>query len=119
MAGIRWKDEPEVDDYSETAEYLSLLVGESIVERVIERLQDAPVIKRRTRDVVAAAGVGSVVPLPHDVHLPEDDEELSPVLLLVAGELAAPLIVAGGLETLCAAQLAGEAEIPCKLIHLP
>lgn len=124
MPKIIWKSEPEEQDYSAAANYLSLLAGEALVDRLIERLRKAPVIYGQAKDIMRA----SQLPL-----LPADDQQvakelakikakepLSPILL-ARGDITrgVALQVADGYHRVCASyHLSDDKDIPYRIVSL-
>jgi hypothetical protein len=121
MAQIHWKDEPENHDYAAARDFLSLLLDDARVGRLIDALRNAPTVERKGKDLLRA----SRLPLlpPDNVHVRNDLDKiesgrLSPVLL-VRGNLAngAALVIADGYHRICAIYHHSEdAEVSCRLV---
>lgn len=118
-----WKDQPDEHDYPAAADYLSLLLVGTDVDRLVDALKNAPLSHRKAKDLLRA----SRLPLlgTDSFHVAEDlkkvrlGERLSPVLL-VRGDLASDvaLTVADGYHRICASyHLDENAEIPCRLVE--
>ena len=120
-----WKDEPDDHDYPAANDYLTLLLGEAQAARIVESLREAPLIRRRAKDLLRASGL-TLLPAsnPHvaaDLRKVRKGRRLSPVLL-VRGSIpkSLPLVVADGYHRICASYLIDEnAEIPCRIVGLP
>ena len=120
-----WKDEPDDHDYPAANDYLTLVLGEAQAARIVESLREAPLIRRRAKDLLRASGL-TLLPAgnPHvaaDLRKVKKGRRLSPVLL-VRGSIAKslPLVVADGYHRICASYLIDEnAEIPCRIVGLP
>ena len=117
-----WKDEPDDHDYPAAEEYLSLLTPPSRAKQVVRRLRNAPLFRRKAKDLLRASRL-PVLP-PENVHVARDlkkvssGKKLSPVLL-VRGHLSSevPLTVADGYHRICASfHLDEDADIPCRLV---
>jgi hypothetical protein len=122
--GELWKDEPEEHDFPAAADYLSLVLPETVSSALVEELRGAGTMTRKAKDILRASRL---------VLLPVDDpevakdlkrvatgESLSPVLL-VRGQAGAgvPLIVADGYHRVCASyHISEDAEIPCRIASL-
>ena len=120
-----WKDEPDDHDYPAAADYLSLVLAEAQVAKVVESLRAAPLIRRKAKDLLRASGLPHLpVSNPHvaaDLRKVKKGRKLSPVLL-VRGSYpkALPLVVADGYHRICASYHVDEdAEIPCRVVSLP
>jgi hypothetical protein len=125
-AGLRaeWSEEPEEHDFPAAADYLSLLLPESVSASIVVELRSAPVIYRKAKDLLRASRLEL---------LPVDDPEvkkdlkkvagggrLSPVLLVRGrGAAGVPLIVADGYHRVCASyHLDEDTDIACRLVDL-
>ncbi len=117
-----WKPEPDAHDYPAAAAYLSLVMSAGEVKATVARLQAAPLMHAKAKDLLRASG------LPHlptdNVHVALDlkkvkaGQKLSPVLL-VRGRVASsiPLAVADGYHRICASyNLDEDADIPCRIV---
>jgi hypothetical protein len=119
-----WKDEPDDHDYPAAADYLSLILPDPAVQKVVERLRKGTLVRRKAKDLLRA----SALPLlpetnPHvkkDLAKVKEGKLLSPVLV-VRGRLkkGVPLTVADGYHRVCASYLLDEnADIPCRMVDL-
>jgi hypothetical protein len=122
-AAEHWKTDPDEHDYPAAADYLSLLLGDADVDRLVDELKSSQISHRKAKDLLRA----SRLPLlgTDSFHVAEDlkkvrlGERLSPVLL-VRGDLSAdaPLTVADGYHRICASyHLDENADIPCRLVE--
>lgn len=120
-ASEHWKAKPDPHDFPAAADYLTLLLPERDVRRLIATLRKAPTIHKKAKDLLRA----SRLPLlpPTNVHVKADlkkvrrGQRLSPVLL-VRGSLRHPadLTVADGYHRICASyDLDENADIPCRI----
>ncbi|HWZ36365.1 MAG TPA: hypothetical protein VNW51_09410 [Mucilaginibacter sp.] len=113
-----WKDDPEPHDYPAAQDYLELLFLPKQAEKFVAALQEAPTIKKKSKDILRA----SKLPLlPKDnIHVQENLEKLknkiklSPILLL---RNETGLIIADGYHRLCCSYYVTEdLEVPCRLV---
>jgi hypothetical protein len=120
----RWTEKPDAQDYPAAEEYLSLVIAPAEAKTFVRRLRNAPIIKRKAKDLLRA----SALPLlaPDDYHVAKDLKKvadgrlLSPVLVVrgVVG-IGVPLIVADGYHRICAGyHLDQDANIPCRIVDL-
>ncbi len=119
-----WKPDPDPHDFPAAADYLSLVLPASAVERVVTGLRAAPLAHRKAKDLLRA---GRLALLPaddpdvaRDLRKVRRGERLSPVLLVrgAAGRDVA-LTVADGYHRICASyHLDEDADIPCRLVSL-
>jgi hypothetical protein len=120
-----WKEEPDDHDYPAAESYLSLLLGEVDVRRLVEALQGASIVHRKAKDLLRA----SRLPLldaddPHvaiDLAKVRSGKRLSPVLI-VRGTLAndVAMTVADGYHRICASyHLDEDADIPIRIVGPP
>lgn len=121
MATVKWKNDPQDHDYPAAAAYLSLLLPDAAVAKVVGSLKSAPVVTQKAKDILRAAQL-PLLPR-NDEHVAGDldkigkGEQLSPVLLL-RGRLAAgiPLQIADGYHRVCAIYYTDEdIDIPCRI----
>jgi len=120
-----WKSDPDQHDYPAAHDYLSLSLSEAHATKAVEALKQAPLTRRKAKDLLRASGL---TPLPNtNVHVAKDIDRvhngqlLSPVLL-VRGEASrgAPLVIADGYHRICASYFLDEdADIPCRLVDHP
>ena len=120
-----WKDEPEEHDYPAANDYLSLVLGEAQASKVVESLKEAPLIRRKAKDLLRASGLPHLPTTnPHvaaDLRKVKKGRRLSPVLL-VRGSFpkGLPLVVADGYHRICASyHLDEDAEVPCRIVGVP
>ena len=122
---VRWRSEPEEQDYPGATDYLSLLASDEVVASVVVALKGAPIQHRKAKDILRAA---RLVLLPEDnAHVAadlqkiKDGKKLSPILM-VRGNLArgVPAQVADGYHRVCASYYTNEnTDIPLKLVDVP
>ena len=120
-----WNEEPDDHDYPAAESYLSLILPEVPVRKLVDALRAAPVGRWKAKDLLRAS---SLALLPADnPHVAVDLKKvgkgigLSPVLL-VRGHLpgAAPLTIADGYHRICASyHLNEDADIPCRMADYP
>ena len=118
-----WKDSPEEHDFPAAFSYLSLICGEKAADALVNLLKDAPVERRKAKDLLRAS---SLPLLPgNDYHVALDLKKiskgipLSPVLL-VRGNAAKllNLTVADGYHRICASYHVDENEdVRCKIVE--
>jgi hypothetical protein len=116
-----WKTEPDDHDYPAAADYLSLIMDDAEVTKVVAELRRAQITHRKAKDLLRASRLEL---LPADnVHVKKDlgkvdkGQLLSPILL-VRGQVDAdvPLTVADGYHRICASyHLDEDADIPCRI----
>jgi hypothetical protein len=124
MNGVRWKDEPDQQDYPAAASYLALIADPATADVLIEGLRKAPIAHAKAKDILRASGLPD---LPLDnVHVAKDAAKvkagtaLSPVLL-VRGDIhrGYPLQIADGYHRVCASRhLDEDTDIPCRIVGL-
>ena len=120
-----WKREPEDHDFPAAADYLSLLVAETVSASIVAQLHAATTVTRKAKDLMRASRL-PLLPTdnPHvakDLKRVANGELLSPVLL-VRGRAASnvSLLVADGYHRICASyHLDEDADIPCRIAELP
>ena len=125
MHQVIWMDDPEEHDYPAAAAYLSLLAPDDVVQRCVEALRTAPLVRQKAKDILRATGLAL---LPRDnPHVASDlgkiqhEKPLSPVLIL-RGDLATGRVaqIADGYHRVCASYYVDEnTDIPCRLADLP
>jgi hypothetical protein len=120
-----WKGEPEEHDYPAARDYLSLLLGPTVVTAIVASLQSTPIVHRKAKDLLRASGLPLLGPdndhVARDLEKIDQGVKLSPVLL-VRGDLRAGrcLVVADGYHRICASYHVDEnSGIPCKMADLP
>ncbi|MBJ8339182.1 hypothetical protein JGU71_09810 [Antrihabitans sp. YC3-6] len=120
-AGTKWKDAPDEHDYPAAADYLALLADPASVQRLTDELRAAPIVHKKAKDILRAAGL-TLLPRdnPHvaaDLDKIDNGKSLSPILL-VRGDLVsgAPLQIADGYHRVCASYHTDEnTDIPAKI----
>jgi hypothetical protein len=118
---VIWKTEPDDQDYPAAGDYLGLLADAATVESLVTRLQSAPIVYKKAKDILRAARL-QLLPVdnPHvksDLSKIKKKKQLSPILL-VRGDLGAglPLQVADGYHRVCASYHTDEnTDIPCRM----
>jgi hypothetical protein len=120
---IKWKDEPETEDYEGVKNYLTLICSHAEALQLIENLQKADTVERAPKDLLRAADL----PLldQSDPHVNEDLKRIRkgtplPPVLLVRGEMknGTPLIIADGYHRICAVYSCDEsASIPSRIVN--
>jgi hypothetical protein len=118
---IKWKNEPEPEDYEGAKNFLTLICSEAEALQLIEHLHKSDTIERESKDLLRAADL----PLldQSDPHVHEDLKRIQkgtplPPVLLVRGEMkkGAPLIIADGYHRICAVYSCDEsASIQCRM----
>jgi hypothetical protein len=126
MARVAWKDQPDAHDYPAASDYLSLLVADPQLRAdLVGRLQAAPVIRYKAKDLLRASQLALLT--ADNVHVAADlrkirkGRPMSPVLL-VRGDLLRgfPLQIADGYHRISASYYVDEnTDIPCRMIDLP
>jgi hypothetical protein len=128
VAGRRvehWMDVPEEHDYPAASDYLSLLLHPTEVEAAVAALHQAPLVRRKAKDLLRASGLPALprenVQVARDLNKVARGAKLSPVLLLRGdAHTGQPLLIADGYHRVCASWLLDEnADIPCRLAVLP
>ena len=119
-----WKDEPDDHDYPAAASYLALLAEPDLVAALLRRLQRAPIVQFKAKDILRASGLNALPStnshVARDVAKIKAGTPLSPVLL-IGGDLrhAVPVQVADGYHRLCASYLLDEdADVSCRIAAL-
>jgi hypothetical protein len=124
-APIHWKSEPEDHDFPAALDYLTLVMGEAVAEKIVAALRSAGTAHRKAKDLLRASQLEL---LPADnVHVAKDLKKvahgalLSPVLVVRGhASLGVPLTVADGYHRICASHHLDEnADIPCRIVDLP
>ena len=118
---IKWKNEPETEDYEGGKNFLTLICSAAEAMQLIEHLQKNDTIERASKDLLRAADL----PLldQSDPHVREDLKRIHkgtplPPVLLVCGEMKKgnPLIIVDGYHRICAVYSCDEsASIPCRM----
>lgn len=119
-ADIIWLTDVEEHDYAAAASYLALLWREDRVAEVVQRLQAAPLVQFRAKDIFRASQL-SLLGISNS-HVEKDrskirkGEGLSP-LLLVRDEANGKVVIADGYHRLCALYGVDEdAWVHCKIV---
>jgi hypothetical protein len=119
-----WMDEPEDHDYPAAADYLDLVLAPAEIAPIIASLRDAPVTRKKAKDLLRASGLPILdeanAHVRKDLDKVKSGKKLSPVLL-VRGRLrdGIALTIADGYHRVCASyQLDEDALIPCKIVSL-
>ncbi|HWA66936.1 MAG TPA: hypothetical protein VG899_11265 [Mycobacteriales bacterium] len=121
MAAVVWKDEPEEHDYPAAEAYLSLLATPGVARTLAGKLQTAPLVHQKAKDILRAAQL-ALLPTDNahvkaDLAKIKDGKRLSPILL-IRGNLTTgtPLQVADGYHRVCASYHVDEnTDIPCRI----
>lgn len=122
---VTWKDQPEEHDYPAAADYLELLAEPDVVDAAIAELRAAPVVHKKAKDILRAAGLELVSAenpyVRRDLIKINNRKSLSPILL-VRGDFrtGVPLVIADGYHRVCAVHWADEnIAIPAKIATMP
>jgi ribosomal protein S20 len=116
-----WQEKPEEHDYPAAAEFLSLIYSPDKVRRVVLALKEAPLERRKAKDLLRASEL-ALLPA-ENAHVAIDLDKvkrgslLSPVLLM-RGDVTRgiPLTIADGYHRVCASyHLDENADIPCHM----
>jgi hypothetical protein len=117
---IQWLDAPEDKDYPAAASYLALLWPDAEVQRLVSKLQTAPITRFKSKDIFRASGLSllgvSSARVEKDREKIRDGKALSPILL-VRDTAHGKVVVADGYHRMCAVYSVSEDEwIPCKIV---
>ena len=118
-----WQDEPEEHDFLAAADYLSLLFADGDAASMVEKLRNAPAIRREANDLLRASRL-ELLPetdpvVKKDMKKVARGKPLSPILL-VRIRAAQPLIIADGYHRICASyHLDEDIEISCRMVDSP
>ncbi|WP_109523249.1 MULTISPECIES: hypothetical protein [Nocardia] len=125
MVDVKWKSKPEEHDYPAAADYLELLGEPDVVRTVVDRLREAPVIRKKAKDILRAAGLELLsADNPHvrrDLIKINNGAALSPILV-VRGDFrrGVAMVIADGYHRVCAIHWADEnIAIPLKIASMP
>ncbi|MET8650713.1 hypothetical protein [Nocardia aurea] len=125
MVDVKWKSKPEEHDYPAAADYLELLAEPDVVRTVVDRLREAPVIRKKAKDILRAAGLELLsADNPHvrrDLIKINNGTALSPILV-VRGDFrrGVAMVIADGYHRVCAIHWADEnIAIPLKIASMP
>ena len=120
-----WKSEPEEHDYPAAHDYLSLVLEESVIRKVVAGLRRAPTEHFKAKDLLRASRLPML--LRDNFHVAADlrkikkGKPLSPVLL-VRGNAATgtPMTIADGFHRICASWYKDEnIPIACRIVSMP
>jgi hypothetical protein len=108
---IYWKDTPDGHDFPAAADYLDLHYDPNGVRDIVRRLQKAPLVQKKAKDIIRASRL-PVLPqdnehVKHLIHKAIDGGLWSPVLLV----RGTPLTIADGYHRCCAAYWVSEDSI--------
>ena len=53
----RWTEKPDAQDYPAAEEYLSLVIAPAAAKTFVRRLRNAPIIKRKAKDLLRASAL--------------------------------------------------------------
>jgi hypothetical protein len=124
MADHIWKNSPDAHDYPAAQDYLSLVLEEPVVRKIVAALRRAPTVHYKAKDLLRASQL-SLLPRENshvtaDLKKIKKGKSLSPVLL-VRGDAAigAPITVADGYHRICASWYRDEnIPIACRIVSL-
>jgi len=120
-----WKKSPETHDYPAAHDYLSLLLEEPIVRKIVAALRRSPTLDFKAKDLLRASQL-PLLPRENshvagDLKKIKKGKALSPVLL-VRGNAATgtPMTVADGYHRICASWYRDEnVPIACRIVSMP
>ena len=117
---IKWRGEPEKQDYPAARSYLSLHYPERTAKAYVKELKRAPMSEFKAKDIFRASGLSllgiSNLHVENDRQKIRTGQALSP-LLLVRDPENGKVIIADGYHRLCAVYPFDEdAVIPCKIV---
>jgi hypothetical protein len=122
LSKVLWNEKPDDHDYPAAGSFLSLLLDEVAVARLVDALKRAPVTHYMAKDVLRSARLpilaASNPSVANDLKKIKKGRPLSPVLL-VRGDLAADVAaqIADGYHRVCASYLVDEdAPVPCRIV---
>ena len=115
-----WKDSVEEHDYPAALDYLELILPTKESEKIVEKLKNTTIIKKKAKDIIRASGLPLLT--KKNIHVKENikkvknGEKLSPILLCV---LNGKLVIADGYHRVCCiySGLSEDLQIPCKLVY--
>jgi hypothetical protein len=117
---IKWRPEPQKQDYIAAESYLSLQFEPEAAKKIVQNLQSAKLSEFAAKDIFRA----SELPLlpDRDSHVEKDrakiimGEDMTPILL-VRAKNNGKIIIADGYHRLCAVYMFDEdARIPCQIV---
>ena len=122
MTTLLWKEHPDDHDYPAATSFLSLILDESTVTRLVEALKSAPVTHYLAKDILRSSRLPVLSPdnpsVASDLKKIKKGRPLSPVLL-VRGDLSRNVAaqIADGYHRVCASYLVDEdAPVPCRIV---
>jgi hypothetical protein len=124
MATVVWKDEPEDHDYPAAEVYLSLIATPQDAHTLATRLQAAPLVHQKAKDILRAARLALLPPdnahVAADLAKIKDGKHLSPILLIRGNAMTDnPMQIADGYHRVCASYHVDEnTDIPCRIADL-
>ena len=126
MAGDKiWKSEPEDHDYPAAHDYLSLVLEEPVVRKIVASLRRAPTVHFKAKDLLRASRLPLLqrdnFHVAGDLKKIKKGKALSPVLL-VRGNAATgtPMTIADGFHRICASWYRDEnIPIACRIVSMP
>ena len=117
---IKWLAKPEEHDYPAAGSYLNLFFDGKTVKGLIAKLEKAPVVSFKAKDIFRASGL-SLLGVSNS-HVLADRKKIKMKIrlapLLLVRESSNPrVIIADGYHRLCAVYTLNEdAVIPCKIV---
>ena len=122
---VVWKRTPDDHDYPAAGSYLSLITNADSVKDMVKRLQKAPIVTHKAKDILRASALPLLDPsnahVAGDLRKITDGKDLSPVLV-VRGDLLAGrhAVIADGYHRVCASYHTDEnTDIPLRLVDPP
>jgi disulfide oxidoreductase YuzD len=117
---IKWQQESDEKDFPAAASYLGLLYDKYDVKSLIKKLKYSKSSQFKAKDIFRASGLSllgvSNFHVEKELKKIEDNEDLSPILL-VRDEKNKKVIIADGYHRMCAVYSFNEdAYIPCKIV---
>lgn len=121
---IKWKAEPDEQDYQAATGYLALVADDAVVKRIVAWLRKAEMGSAKAKDIMRATRL-PIQPardrlVARDMAKARGGKALSPILL-VRGDMARglPLQIADGYHRVCACYHIGDdSEIPYRIVDL-
>ncbi len=117
---IKWLRNPQREDYSAAALYLSLTMSPAAAKSAAKRMRNARISTTAAKDIFRASEL-SLLGIS-DSHVEKDMDRISkkeklPPLLLYRDGTNNKLIIADGYHRLCAVyKIDEDAMIPCKIV---
>jgi len=117
---VRWRKEPEDQDYPNAESYLSLIYPAAKTRKLASALRKAQCVEFEAKDIFRA----SALPMlgVSNSHVRKDQKKIAggkPIspLLLVRDRANGKVVIADGYHRLCAVYtLDGDAAVPCKIV---